>query len=111
MLSEILEVYNDITSSNYLGLSSLVRRSKKKVFGFLKDRASKQIQGWQVKPISRAEKTVLIRNVAQSILSYIMPYFFLPKSLCQEMERMFNNYCEALGQVRVKVLNGYLGIE
>lgn len=63
-LCEVLGVHNSITNSNYLGLPSLVGRLKKRVFGFLKERASKRIQGWQGKMISRAGKAVLIRNVS-----------------------------------------------
>lgn len=91
-LANILGVHNDITNSKYLGLPTLVGRSKKRMFGFIKDRVSKKIQGWRNKPISRAAKSVLIKNVAQSILSYCMSCFILPKSLCQEVERMFNQY-------------------
>lgn len=65
--SDILGVHNDIASTNYLGLPSLIERSKKRVFGFLKDQMCKQIQSWSAKPISRAGKTVLIKNVALSI--------------------------------------------
>ncbi|KAL8114291.1 hypothetical protein AgCh_021226 [Apium graveolens] len=36
--SEILGVSNDISSSNYLGLPALIGRSKKRVFGFLKEK-------------------------------------------------------------------------
>lgn len=39
--SNILGVHNDMVSNNYLGLSSLIGRSKKRVFGFLKERVSK----------------------------------------------------------------------
>lgn len=66
-LSDILGVYNGITNTNYLGLPSLIGRSKTRVFGYLKDRANQRIQGWCKKPISRAGKTILIKNVAQAI--------------------------------------------
>lgn len=91
-LKAILVVYNDIENSKYLGHPSLVGRSKKRVFGFLKERASKRIQGWQEKPISRGGKTILIRNVAQAIPSFCMSCFLLPKTLFQELEKLFNNY-------------------
>lgn len=86
-LLDALGVHDDIVSSNYLGLPSLISRSKKWVFGFLKDRVKKRIQSWSVKTISRAGKTVLIRNVARSIHAYCMTCFLLPKTLCQEIER------------------------
>lgn len=62
------------------------------VFGYLKYRASKRIQGWYKKPISRAGKTILIKNVAQAIPAYGMSCFLLPKSLFQELEVIFNKY-------------------
>lgn len=90
--SEILGVSNDISTSNYLGLPALLGRSKKRRFGFLKEKVTKRLQAWSAKPISRAGKTVLLKNAAQSIPSYCMVCFLLPKTLCQEIERLFNEY-------------------
>lgn len=91
-LSNILGVHNSIEGSNYLGLPSLVGKSKTRVFGYLKERARKRIQGWYKKPVSRAGKSVLIKNVAQAIPAYTMSCFLLPKSLCQDLEVMFNKF-------------------
>lgn len=90
--SEILEVTTALEDSKYLGLPSLVGRKKKRVFGFIKDKVWQQIQGWKAKPISKAGKLVLIKNVAQSIPSYCMSCFLLPKSLVTEIERMLNSF-------------------
>lgn len=62
------------------------------MFNFLKDRVSHRIQGWCNKLLSKGGKTVLIKNVAQTIPSYCMSCFKVPKSLCQEIERMMNQY-------------------
>lgn len=43
-LADILGVHNSVTNSNYLGLPSWVGRSKNRLFGFLKDSASKRIE-------------------------------------------------------------------
>lgn len=51
-ISALLGVHNDLQSSMYLGLPSLVGRSKKQVFGFIKERLWKRIQGWKTKKIS-----------------------------------------------------------
>lgn len=75
-LSSVLGVHNDISKSHYLGLPSLVGRSKKHVFGYLKEKVYKRVQGWKAKPISRAGKSVLIKNVAQSVPSCCMSCFF-----------------------------------
>lgn len=43
-ICDILGVYNEITKTKYLGLPSFVGRSKRRVFGHLKEEASKHIQ-------------------------------------------------------------------
>lgn len=83
-------MHTDLSTSNYLGLPSLVGRSKKGVFRFLKERVWKRVQGWNVKLLSKAGKAVLIKNVASAISSYCMSCFLIPKSLCQEIERILN---------------------
>ena len=91
-LSSILGVTNNLQDSKYLGLPSLIGRSKKRVFSFIKDKVWKRVQGWKSKHISQAGKSVLIKNGAQSIPSYCMSCFLIPKSLCLEIERIMNNY-------------------
>lgn len=91
-LTEILGVTTALEDSKYLGLPSLVGRSKKKVFGFVKDKVWKHIQSWKDKPIYRGGKLVLIKNVAQSIPAYCMSCFLLPNSQCVEIERMINSF-------------------
>lgn len=91
-ISTMLGVTNDLQSSKYLGLPSLVGRSKKKVFGFIKDKVWKKVQGWRAKSISQAGKTVLIKNGTQSIPSYCMSCFLIPKTLCQEIERILKKF-------------------
>lgn len=51
-----------------------------------------KISGWRARPISRAGKSIFIKNVAQALPSYCMMCFLLPKSLLQEIERMLNAY-------------------
>lgn len=55
-LSNILEVHNDISNGHYLGLPSLVGRSKKRVFGHIKEKICKRIQQWKSKPISKGRE-------------------------------------------------------
>lgn len=101
-ISDILGVYGDISTSNYLGLPSLIGRSKKSFFGFLKERVSRRIDNWNSKPILRAGKSVLIKNVAQAIPSYCMTCFLLPKTLIQEIEKQFNAYWWSSGSATNK---------
>lgn len=91
-LKNLLGIHSDLSRGNYLGLPSLIGRSKKMVFSFLKDRMWSRIQSWSAKCLSKAGKAVLLRTVAQAIPSYAMSCFLLPKSLCSELEKMMNSY-------------------
>lgn len=91
-IRDILGVQNDLGDSKYLGLPSLVGRFKKSVFGFVKDRVWGKVQDWSNQMLSKAGKLVMVKNVAQTIPSYSMSCFFIPKSLCSEMEKLMNGY-------------------
>lgn len=91
-MKNLLEVHNDLSEGKYMGLPSFVGKNKKRVFGFIKDRIWKKIQGWGSKCLSKAGKAVLLRNVAQVVPSFAMSCFLLPKSLSKEIERMLNSF-------------------
>ena len=73
---------------SYLGLPTLVGRSKYHIFSYLKDRIWKKMQGWKGKLLSKAGKEILIKAVAQSIPTYTMSVFQLPFKLCDELDAM-----------------------
>lgn len=85
-------MFNGIENSRYLGLPYLIGRSKETVFRYLKDKSVAKIQNWNSKLLSRAEKVVSLRNVAQTIPAYTMSCFLISKTLCQELERMMNSF-------------------
>lgn len=103
-------MHSDIGSSKYLGLPSLIGKSKKLVFNYLKDKIWSKIKGWNTKLLSRAGKAVLLHNVAQTIPAYTMSCFMIPKSLCQEIEKMMNSFWWSSNSSNKKVLNGSPGL-
>ena len=48
--------------------------------------------GWKEKLLSKVGKEVLIKVVAQAILTYTMRCFKIPNSLCDEMTSMIRNF-------------------
>lgn len=91
-IKQSLGVHNDIGESKYLGLPSLIGRSKKNVFKYLKEKVVQRIKGWSSKMLSRAGKLVMLKNVVQSIPAYAMSCFLMPKSLCQEIQKVMNGF-------------------
>ena len=69
----------------YLGLPSLVGRNKKNIFKEVKEKLAKKLASWKEKLLSKAEKEVLIKAVAQVIPMYTMSCFKIPDSLGDEM--------------------------
>ena len=69
----------------YLGLPTLVGRSKYQTFSLLKDRVWKKIHGWKWQLLSKAGKEVLIKVVAQSVPTYTIGVFQLPVKLCNDL--------------------------
>ena len=83
---------------SYLGLPSLVGKSKRNTFAQLKQRVANKVSGWKEKLLSSAGKEVLIKPVAQAVPSYTMSCFKLPNKLCDELTSLVRQFW--WGQVR-----------
>ena len=80
------------THESYLGLPSLVGKSKRNTFTQLKQRVANKVSGWKEKLLSSAGKEVLIKAVAQAVPSYTMSCFKLPNKLCDELTGMVRQF-------------------
>ncbi|XP_041026997.1 uncharacterized protein LOC121267211 [Juglans microcarpa x Juglans regia] len=69
----------------YLGLPAMVGKSKYDTFKGIKDRVWQRIHNWKNQFLSPAGKEVLLKAVIQSIPTYCMSVFALPKKLCKEI--------------------------
>ena len=69
----------------YLGLPSLVGKSKRNSFNVIKEKLSKKLAGWKEKMLSKAGKEVQLKAIAQAIPTYTMGCFKIPDSLCDGM--------------------------
>ncbi|XP_075483594.1 uncharacterized protein LOC142523746 [Primulina tabacum] len=67
----------------YLGLPVLSTRNKKLQFRYLVDKVVQRIQGWGHKTFSVGGKETLIKAMLQSIPTYAMSCFRIPKSICK----------------------------
>ena len=61
---QALDIQHETMNERYLGLPVFVGRSKTHVFGYLKERIWKRIQGWKERMLSRAGKEIMIKAVA-----------------------------------------------
>jgi hypothetical protein len=91
-LSKLMGVRQVLGTGTYLGLPSMVGRSKRATFAYIKDRIWRKINSWRIRPLSKAGKEVMIKSVLQAIPAYVMSIYLLPDSLINEIERMINAF-------------------
>ncbi|KAL0456614.1 UNVERIFIED_CONTAM: hypothetical protein Slati_1000600 [Sesamum latifolium] len=101
-ISEGLGIRSANKHEKYLGLPSVIGRSKKEVFSFIRDKIWSRINNWNERQLSQAGKEILIKAVLQTIPTYAMGVFRLPDGLIQDIEgmiaRFWWNSCNALDQ-------------
>ncbi|XP_074306671.1 uncharacterized protein LOC141641928 [Silene latifolia] len=76
----------------YLGLPTVVGRSKKVITNIIRDKLCKRLHGWRGKILSRAGREVLIKAVANSLPTYVMSVFKIPASFCNELRSMVSRF-------------------
>ena len=89
---DILRPMQDSRHSKYLGLPSIIGKSKIEVFAEIKKRVGRKLSGWKEKILSIGGREILIKAVAQAVPTYTMSYFQLPKGLCDEIENMMRKF-------------------
>ncbi|KAL0409524.1 UNVERIFIED_CONTAM: putative mitochondrial protein [Sesamum radiatum] len=84
----------------YLGLPTVIGRSKRAVFDHIKSRIWEKMQHWRSKLLSQAGRTVLLKAVIQAVPAYVMSVFRITNSLLRELESMMANFFWNHGQPR-----------
>lgn len=91
-IKQFLQVKEVAQFPKYLGMPTVIGRSEKVIFKFLKERVAKRINGWKEKLLSKAGRETLIKAVAKAIPIFIMSCFSLTSSFCYELQQLIANY-------------------
>lgn len=76
----------------YLGLPTIIGRSKVNAFSEIKGRVCDCINGCKENFLSQAGKEVLLKAAIQAIPTYTMSVFLLPKTLCIDINSMMSRF-------------------
>ncbi|XP_042974842.1 uncharacterized protein LOC122306478 [Carya illinoinensis] len=76
----------------YLGLFSVVGRSKYYTFRGIKERVWRKVTNWKNSFLSAAGKEILIKVVLQAVPTYTMSVFLFPKRLCTELNSLLAKF-------------------
>lgn len=90
-IMQVLQVQNQEFEERYLGLPTPTGRMSKGRFQSLQEQLTKRILLWG-DAASQGGKEVLIKAVAQSLPTYLMSVFHLPRSVCDDLTRMVRNF-------------------
>ena len=102
-MKESLSLVQDAQPKKYLGLPSMISRSKKQVFNEVKERVGTKLMGWKEKLLSMGGREILIKAVAQVVPTYTTGCFLLPKGLCDDIEGMMQNFWWGQRQQKSKI--------
>lgn len=72
--------------AKHLGLPFYIQKSKKASFKELNEIIRSKLSGWKAKNLSQAGRGILLKAIAQSIPTYPMSIFLIPKSICLSMD-------------------------
>ena len=82
----------DTQHKKYLGLPSIIGKSKVEIFAEIKEKVEKKLLGWKEKMLSVGGREILIKAIAQAIPTYTMSCFQILKSLCDEIKGMMRKF-------------------
>ncbi|GKV09429.1 hypothetical protein SLEP1_g20934 [Rubroshorea leprosula] len=102
-ISHILGIKEVDSPGRYLGFPADIGRSRIATFSTLKSKFWAHIAEWREQPLSRAGREVLIKSVLQSLPTYVMGLFLLPKAICTDLELIMNRYWWGGGEDEHKI--------
>ncbi|XP_060668083.1 uncharacterized protein LOC132799665 [Ziziphus jujuba] len=76
----------------YLGLPSFIGRRKVELFQSIKEQVWHKLEGWNGKLFSRGGKEIHLKAVIQSIPTYTMSCFKLPKKLIKDLTGLMTRF-------------------
>lgn len=91
-LSHLLGMKACDHTGTYLGHSFCNFSSKTKEFTTLVEKVRRKLSGWKKQSLSMAGRAVLIRSVLQSMPTFIMQTFFIPKSITSKLDSIMKNF-------------------
>lgn len=96
--SAIIGISNVPQHARYLGLPSLVGRSPTASFAYLRDRVVQRLLGYKGNLLSKGGREVLLKSVIQSMPTFAMSVFKIPKEICEDIEVLMNKFWWGKGE-------------
>jgi hypothetical protein len=92
MAKQVLEVDTEALSERYLGLPTVVGRSKEGCFQYITERSGLKVSGWKGQGLSKKGKEILVKSVLQATPAYPMSCFKFNKTQCKKLGSISANF-------------------
>ncbi|XP_027182092.1 uncharacterized protein LOC113780492 [Coffea eugenioides] len=70
----------------------VIGRSKRQVFGYIKEKVVSRMRGWKEKVLSQTGKEIMLKSIILALPTYAMSCCKLPKSLCMDLCRQMAKF-------------------
>ena len=91
-LKTTIDITCEALPEKYLGLPTLVGRSKDGAFKNLPERSWGKVNGWKGQGPSKKGKEILVKSVLQSVPTYAMGCFQLTKKMCNKLTSIASRF-------------------
>jgi hypothetical protein len=91
-LKNVLGVNSEALSKRYIGLPTLVGRSKEGTFKYVTESSKTKVSGWKGQGLSTAVREVLIKSSLQDVPTFSMSCFHLTKKMCRNLTSISSKF-------------------
>jgi hypothetical protein len=91
-LKGVIGIASEALTERYLGVPTVVGRSKDGCFQYLTERSWGKVKGLKAQGLSKAGKETLVKSVLQAVPGYAMSCFQLTKKQCQKQSSVSANF-------------------
>ena len=91
-LKVALGVAEEALSERYLGLPTVVGKSKEGCFQYVTERSGAKVSGWKGQGLSKKAKEILVKSVLQATPTYPMGCFKFNKKHCKKLSSISSNF-------------------
>lgn len=92
ILKQIIGIESVALSEKYLGLPTVVGRSKDGCFKNITESSGAKVGGWKGQGLSKAAREVLVKSVLQATPTYSMSCFKLSRKMCRNLKTISSNF-------------------
>lgn len=91
-LKNVIGIESEALSERYLGLPTVVGKSKEGTFKHVREASSSKVSGWKGQGLSKAAREVLVKFILQATPTYTMSCFQLTKKLCGNLSSISSKF-------------------